>query len=248
VFSEVFIPHSPEVYLFVVPKGRLTNPSKRDLESVKKVGKYVTSKKGGLASDLITYGIPAVSSAALGGVAGLATGGNPAAEIAASALGAKLGTMGAEALKEKTGTGLVDKFMKTPKCPIRHPPRGGSILPMPDKLTGDLVHIDIGSHNASGRRSSNKMEGGKLKLKRTKNTALEQLLEARKEKDAKELQKNLLEMSKTVATDLRAIRGALGAGVARPMSAPTKGRGFKKGSEEAKAHMARIRAMRGLKK
>ena len=74
-----------------------------------RVGDYVTSKKGGLASDLIQYGIPAASSALLGGLATAATGGNPAAGIAASAVGSKLGAMGAAELQKKTGTGMVRK-------------------------------------------------------------------------------------------------------------------------------------------
>jgi hypothetical protein len=72
---------------------------------------YVTSKKG-LRSDIVNYGLPALSSAALGGLAGLATGGNPVAAVAASALGSKLGKMGAkkilgEGIKKKRKTSRV---------------------------------------------------------------------------------------------------------------------------------------------
>jgi hypothetical protein len=72
----------------------------------KDVGKYITSKKGGLATDLIKYGIPAVSGATLGGLSTLATGGNPIAGVAGSALGSKLGAMGAKELQKATGTGM----------------------------------------------------------------------------------------------------------------------------------------------
>jgi len=71
-----------------------------------KAGDYITSKKGGLATDLIKYGIPAASSAVLGGLATAATGGNPVAGVAASALGSKLGAMGAKELQKATGTGM----------------------------------------------------------------------------------------------------------------------------------------------
>lgn len=71
-----------------------------------KAGDYITAKKGGLATDLIKYGIPAVSSATLGGLASLATGGNPVAGVAASAIGSKLGAMGAKELQKATGTGM----------------------------------------------------------------------------------------------------------------------------------------------
>jgi hypothetical protein len=66
---------------------------------------YVTSKKG-LRSDIVNYGLPALSSAALGGLAGLATGGNPVAAVAVSALGSKLGKMGA---KKILGEGIKKK-------------------------------------------------------------------------------------------------------------------------------------------
>lgn len=71
-----------------------------------KAGDYITKKKGGLASDVITYGIPAASSALLGGLATAATSGNPVAGVAASAVGSKLGSMAAKELKKKTGTGM----------------------------------------------------------------------------------------------------------------------------------------------
>ena len=65
----------------------------------KKAGKYITDVEG-LASDIVNYGIPAVGSATLGAL-GSATG-NPAVGIAASALGAKLGTMAADKIADET--------------------------------------------------------------------------------------------------------------------------------------------------
>lgn len=246
---------------------------------------YTTAKKGGLASDVIKYGIPATSAAVLGGLATAATGGNPVAGVAASALGSKLGAMGAKELQKSTGTGVKRRG---------RPPKNMS-------AKGDLVHIDIASHDDSPMKggSSRTTKGGKLKLRRAGNTALEQLLEAKKEKEAKELQKNLLHMSKTVGDDLKAIRTKIGASVRttrgtgscasrvlpdlsldaegayeavkrqelleqnpkvtnkqhihieKQMKRASKkrvgGAGFKKGSPEAKEHMAKIRAMKGKK-
>jgi hypothetical protein len=77
-----------------------------DKKVINPAGDYITAKKGGLATDLIKYGIPAASSAVLGGLATAATGGNPVAGVAASALGSKLGAMGAKELQKKTGTGM----------------------------------------------------------------------------------------------------------------------------------------------
>jgi hypothetical protein len=74
-----------------------------------KVVDYVTSKKGGLASDLVTYGIPAVTSGLAGLAATAATGGNPVAGMAASAVGAKAGAMAAKEVSKAAGTGMPRK-------------------------------------------------------------------------------------------------------------------------------------------
>jgi len=93
----------------------IINPVKKDIVAPaekaivpieKQAGDYITAKKGGLATDLIKYGLPAVGSATLGGLATLASGGNPVAGVAASALGSKLGSLGATQLEKATGTGM----------------------------------------------------------------------------------------------------------------------------------------------
>lgn len=74
--------------------------------------KYVTSKKGGLASDVIEYGIPATTAAILG-AAGTATG-NPMLGVLGSAAGSKLGKeFIAPAVHKATGAGIKQKkFIK----------------------------------------------------------------------------------------------------------------------------------------
>lgn len=63
--------------------------AKKALETDKKIKKYITSKKkGGLAGDLVNYGIPALTGAIGGAVGGLAGG---VGGVAGSAIGAKLG-------------------------------------------------------------------------------------------------------------------------------------------------------------
>ena len=70
-----------------------------------KAGKYITAKKGGLATDLIDYGVPAATAAAVGGLAGLATGG--LGGVVGSAAGSKLGKeVIAPALHKATGAGV----------------------------------------------------------------------------------------------------------------------------------------------
>jgi hypothetical protein len=67
----------------------------------KKAGKYITSTEAdnGLASDLITYAIPATTATLLGTPAGMV--GGPVAGIAASALGSKLGALAGEEIKKE---------------------------------------------------------------------------------------------------------------------------------------------------
>jgi hypothetical protein len=100
---------------------------------------YVTAQKGGLASDLVNKGIPAVSGA-LAGAAGGYFGG-PVGGFAAGQLGSMGGRYAASAIDKAAGTGMK---------------RGRG---RPRKDMGDLVHIDIGSHNARGN-----IAGGKLKM------------------------------------------------------------------------------------
>ena len=108
------------------------------------VGKYITAKKGGLASDLLHQGVPIVTGA-LGAAAGEYVGG-PLGGLVGSELGSKAGQAGADALGKKIGVGLKKRG--------RPPKASGS---------GDLIHIDIGSHNAKGKTASNKMEGGRVR-------------------------------------------------------------------------------------
>lgn len=79
-----------------------------------KTSNYITSKKGGLASDLITYGIPATTGAILGGVGELV--GGPALGVAGTALGAKIGTEYiAPAVHKSSGAGMKKKSGRFPK-------------------------------------------------------------------------------------------------------------------------------------
>jgi hypothetical protein len=79
--------------------------TKKVEELGEKAGKYITAKKGGLASDLIDYGIPAATAATVGGLAGLATGG--LGGVVGSAAGSKLGKeVIAPAVRKATGAGV----------------------------------------------------------------------------------------------------------------------------------------------
>jgi hypothetical protein len=158
-----------------------------------KTSSYVTSKRGGLASDLVKYGIPATVGGvfgALGTVAGL----NPVGGVAATALGTKLGAVAANQITKKTGVGLR-------KC-------------MPD----DAIHIDIGSHNAK----RDIVEGGKLKMPRRRSTqsSLQQYIENMESRKDKELKKNLLKMSKSLPDDIKAIKQRVGAGIKPKKGSP----------------------------
>lgn len=63
--------------------------AQRELDTDKKIKKYITSKKkGGLAGDLVNYGVPALTGAIGGAIGGLAGG---VGGVAGSAIGAKIG-------------------------------------------------------------------------------------------------------------------------------------------------------------
>jgi len=78
----------------------------KDVEKFgKKAGKYITAKKGGLATDLIDYGVPAATAAIVGGIAGATTGG--VGGVVGSAVGSKLGKeVIAKELHKLTGAGM----------------------------------------------------------------------------------------------------------------------------------------------
>ena len=89
-----------------IKKGFNKEIAKPTEKLAKTAGKYITAKKGGLATDLIDYGVPAASSAILGGLSGMATGG--LGGVAGSAAGAKLGKEYlAPELHKLTGAGMV---------------------------------------------------------------------------------------------------------------------------------------------
>lgn len=175
---------------------KLGNTIKRGFERkiipvANEVGHYITDKKGGLATDIIKYGIPAASSAVLGGLATVATGGNPVAGVAASALGAKLGTMGAAKLRKTTGTGMNNLELE--------------------------------------------MDGEGLKRRRRINS-IDQLIDTHRNREYKEFQDAL----RIMATDINREKHP----PKIPKYSKALGSGFKKGSIEAKEHMAKIRAMK----
>lgn len=117
-----------------------------------KTGKYVTNTNG-LLSDVVNYGIPAATGATFGAIGGLT--GNPLIGVAASALGSKLGTMASDKIaketmiQDRTGHGIRKRKSK-------------GITGGKTQGSGDLIHIDISSHNAKGRKASNKMSGGDI--------------------------------------------------------------------------------------
>lgn len=168
-----------------------------------KAGKYITAKKGGLATDLIDYAVPAATSAIVGGLSGMATGG--VGGVLGSAAGSKLGKeVIAPALHKATGAGV------------------------------------------KGRKG--------------RKTAMQQLFEAHDAREAEELKKNALEISKYMADEVKALKRAKSRGGAIHIdiashNASSKGKNSMtgdglgprpaKGSPEMKKYMAKLRARRG---
>ena len=196
---------------------------------------YITKKKGGLASSLLHNGLPSLTSA-LGGAAGtvLAPELGMFGGIAGSTAGGYAGKELADYIGDKTGTGLRKK-RKSKK------------------------------YYSSSEESSDD--------ERPTDSALGQLLKAHRRKEEKELKKGELDIARHLHEEMMALRHGqplkrihthpVGHGVrkrGRPKGSGLKdgtenkkpvvpinyvGCGFKKGSKEAKEHMARIRAMKG---
>ena len=99
---------------------------------------------------------------------------------------------------------------------------------------GDLVHIDIGSHNAKGNISGDGI-----------NLSLMQLINNYKKKEDEDLMKNMKQFYKDRNAEIAALEKKVKA--LPKYGKLVSGGGFKKGSPEAKEHMARIRAMRKCK-
>ena len=138
-------------------------------------GRYVTRKKGGLTSDVITYGLPSATAATLGGLAGLASGGNPIVGVAASAIGSKLGTLAADKIKKETGRGLsnVNEYPRTSDEPVSEYNRGNKRIVSHSYLHNlssedlrALSHLQKQQREADGTMDLNKQKTIKLTRQR----------------------------------------------------------------------------------
>jgi len=239
---------------------KLGSTIKKGLDPIiKPAEKYITAKKGGLASDLLHKGVPIVTGA-LAGATGEYFGG-PLGGLVASELGSKAGEAGANALGKKIGVGL-KKRGRPPKV----------------KGSGDLIHIDIDSHNARGKKAMNKMEGGYLvnehpvphrgidssasvpsfsqTLAQKKIVSANALLNNLTSEDIKDVKHilNSEELTKKLSPSQRKkIADKMKSEFKKNMEhikekeaekhKPSRAR-HNKGSEEAREHMAKLRAMR----
>jgi len=204
-------------------QDKIINPSEKAIVPlVNKAGKYITSKKGGLASDLLHTGLPMVTGTLAGAAAeALFPEAGPVAGFVGNQAGKYGGKKLADYIGSKTGVGLKKRG---------RPPKNIS-------SKGDLVHIDIGSHDDSPMKGDGIKKKG---LRRTKNTSLEQMIEAHRTKEKGEL----MDAIKTMASDINKEKHP----PKTPKYSKALGSGFKKGSPEAKEHMAKLRAMRKGKK
>jgi len=112
----------------------------KDQSTNKIVRKYITKKKGGLASDLLHHGVPIVTGG-LGGIAGTMLTGGPIGGMAGSEAGYAAGDYASDYIGKKIGVGL-KKRGRPKKQDVN-------------------IDIDINSHNASGK--SKTINGGRFK-------------------------------------------------------------------------------------
>lgn len=112
----------------------------KSMSSNKTVKKYFTSKKGGLASDLLHRGVPTVLGG-IGGVAGTMATGGPIGGVMGAQAGTMAGQLATDYVGKKIGVGLKKRGR-----------------PKKDDVN---IDIDINSHNAQGK--SKTINGGRFK-------------------------------------------------------------------------------------
>ena len=220
--------------------GSLKSIGKKIKSGVSSVGKYITSKKGGLASALVNYGIPAVTGA-LGGAAGelIAPEGGPVSALIGSQLGAMGGRYAARAINNSAGTGM--RLRGRPrKSASAGDIEGGklkmdlvkaynkvvpkSMQPAVNNLAGQVGNYAL---DKAGYGTPIPVKGGKLK---------NDLVKAYNKVVPKSMQPAVNQLAGQVGNYAL---DKMGYGTPIPT-----GKGFKKGSQAAKDHMSRIRAMK----
>ena len=155
----------------------------------------------------------------------LMPGAGPVAGFAGNQAGKYAGKQLADYIGSKTGVGI-KKRGRPKKC---------------ISSEGDLVHVDIGSHDYSP------MKGDGIK-RRSRKTSLQEYIDNMREREQRELIRDSAMIQKKAADLIRKEKAEEHARDRAEHRERTRGGGFKKGSAEAKEHMARIRAMKGKSK
>jgi len=235
---------------------------------------YITKKQGGLASSLLHNGVPALTGA-LGGAAGtlLAPELGPVGGIAGSTLGSYAGKELSDQIGNKYGVGLHKKKIKGGY--ISKEDAHQAIVDSMTNDKWGKARREEGQGIRKKKKHYYYSSDSSSDDERPTDSALGQLLKAHRRKEEKELKKGELDITRHLHQELMALRHGqplkhvqshpVGVGVrkrGRPKGCglnegtenrkpvvPTNyiGCGFKKGSKEAKEHMARIRAMRHTK-
>lgn len=192
---------------------------------------FITKKKGGLASSLLHNALPATTSAIVGGVSGLATG-NPLIGMAGSAAGGYAGKELSDYIGKKTGVGIhgcgnledlarelekrkrkkgkgfdnkKEYFDKTRQ--FMTPQEKANIPKPPPAPKGGRISKKSKKYYYSSSDSDSDFRP----KRRTRNSSLQQLLVANRDKEDKELKKSQLMLNRHLVEEVKAMRGARGA-------------------------------------
>jgi hypothetical protein len=208
---------------------------------------YVTKKKGGLATSLLHNGLPSLTSA-LGGAAGtiLAPELGMFGGIAGSTAGGYAGKELADYIGNKTGTGLKRRG-RPRKHHIHHSWEAEDVKPK-DSALGQLIkahrlaeekelqkgQLDITRHLHEEMMALRRgQELNKVNMKKLTGGAIHSDTDSvSSDDDVTPRRKDFNKNSSSKKS---------GMGISN-----VSGRNFKKGSKEAKKHMAKIRAMKGM--
>jgi len=212
---------------------KIINPIQNSPELDKTLD-YITKKKGGLSSSLLHNGVPAVTGAVTGGLAGIASGGNPLAGMAGSAAGGYAGKELSDYIGNKTGVGIRKGKGIGPRIPTgadaeryynisgaKKPPTTGGSINKRKSISKEKQSINKLKQSKKKYYSSSDSESSsddeKYKYSRPKNSALQQLIEGHRVAEAKELKKGQLMLTQHQVEEMKLLRNA------RPLQKVGKG-------------------------
>jgi hypothetical protein len=222
------LPKSTQDFLDKIPDNIKNDPK------FAKAIDYITKKKGGLASSLLHNGLPAATSAIVGGLSTIASGGNPLAGMAGSTAGGYAGKELSDYIGNKTGVGFRKKGRGMRGCGKNFPDAIRELQAEADKggmgQQSAILRLKRLGVDYKPQKQTNvqPVSGGKIRKKRSKKyysssdsssdseeeykrtrpnkNALQQLIEGHREQEAKEIKKGQAMLTRHQVEEMKFLR------------------------------------------